>query len=170
MPPGTLDEPAINVTAFKAQCLALIDAVAEGKASRVALTRHGRAVAALVPYNPKRVMCRSLPADSAAVAALSPDTSWWPGSFDGSVPPRGSIFLTRLKAGQRRFTKKASCCRAAGRNRGSALKLCEASLSLLQLCETIGQCGGTGPAHALRSDRDRVPGPWKTRTIDDLID
>jgi antitoxin (DNA-binding transcriptional repressor) of toxin-antitoxin stability system len=50
-----LDETAINVTAFKAQCLALIDAVAEGKASRVVLTRHGRAVAALVPCD------RSLP-------------------------------------------------------------------------------------------------------------
>ena len=43
-------ETAINVTAFKAQCLALIDAVAEGKASRVVLTRRGRPVAALVPY------------------------------------------------------------------------------------------------------------------------
>jgi antitoxin (DNA-binding transcriptional repressor) of toxin-antitoxin stability system len=51
MPPESLDEPAINVTAFKAQCLALIDAVAEGKATRVVLTRHGRAVAARVPYD-----------------------------------------------------------------------------------------------------------------------
>ena len=42
MPREVLDETAINVTAFKAQCLALIDAVAEGKASRVVLTRHGR--------------------------------------------------------------------------------------------------------------------------------
>jgi antitoxin (DNA-binding transcriptional repressor) of toxin-antitoxin stability system len=55
MPREVLDETAINVTAFKAQCLALIDAVAEGKASRVVLTRHGRAVAALVPCD------RSLP-------------------------------------------------------------------------------------------------------------
>jgi prevent-host-death family protein len=43
-------ETAINVTAFKGQCLALIDAVAQGKATRVVLTRRGRPVAALVPY------------------------------------------------------------------------------------------------------------------------
>jgi prevent-host-death family protein len=43
-------DTAINVTAFKGQCLALIDAVAQGKARRVILTRHGRPVAALVPY------------------------------------------------------------------------------------------------------------------------
>ncbi|HME27388.1 MAG TPA: type II toxin-antitoxin system Phd/YefM family antitoxin [Acetobacteraceae bacterium] len=48
--PGADAETAINVTAFKAQCLALIDAVAAGKASRVVLTRRGRPVAALVPY------------------------------------------------------------------------------------------------------------------------
>jgi prevent-host-death family protein len=42
-------EKVINVTAFKSQCLALIDAVAQGKADRVVLTRHGRPVAALVP-------------------------------------------------------------------------------------------------------------------------
>lgn len=55
MPYEVLDETAINVTAFKAQSLALIDAVAEGRASRVVLTRHGRPVAALVPCD------RSLP-------------------------------------------------------------------------------------------------------------
>jgi prevent-host-death family protein len=44
------DEQSINVTAFKAQCLALIDAVARGKSSRVVLTRRNRPVAALVPY------------------------------------------------------------------------------------------------------------------------
>jgi len=43
------DEKTIGVTAFKSQCLALIDAVAQGKADRVVLTRHGRPVAALVP-------------------------------------------------------------------------------------------------------------------------
>lgn len=43
-------ETVINVTAFKSQCLALIDAVAQGKADRVVLTRHGRPVAALVPF------------------------------------------------------------------------------------------------------------------------
>jgi antitoxin (DNA-binding transcriptional repressor) of toxin-antitoxin stability system len=45
-----VDEPVINVTAFKSQCLALIDAVAQGKADRVVLTRHGRPIAALVPF------------------------------------------------------------------------------------------------------------------------
>jgi prevent-host-death family protein len=43
------EEKVINVTAFKSQCLALIDAVAQGKADRVVLTRHGHPVAALVP-------------------------------------------------------------------------------------------------------------------------
>ena len=36
------DKKSINVTAFKAQCLALIAEVTEGKASRVVLTRLGR--------------------------------------------------------------------------------------------------------------------------------
>lgn len=43
-------ETAINVTAFTGQCLALIDAVASGKHRRVVLTRYGRPVAVLVPY------------------------------------------------------------------------------------------------------------------------
>jgi prevent-host-death family protein len=51
MPPRT-DEKSINVTAFKAQCLALIDDVARGKARRVVLTRRGRPVAALVSHQP----------------------------------------------------------------------------------------------------------------------
>jgi len=46
-------ELSINVTAFKAQCLALIEAVAQGKSSRVVLTRRNRPVAALVPYQQK---------------------------------------------------------------------------------------------------------------------
>ena len=49
MPTDTSDT-AINVTAFKGQCLALIDAVAQGRTARVVLTRHGRPVAVLVPY------------------------------------------------------------------------------------------------------------------------
>jgi prevent-host-death family protein len=48
--PTKRNETAISVTAFKGQCLALIDAVARGKASRVVLTRRGHPVAALVPY------------------------------------------------------------------------------------------------------------------------
>jgi prevent-host-death family protein len=43
------DEVSIGVTAFKARCLALIDDVARGKASRVLLTKHNRPVAAIVP-------------------------------------------------------------------------------------------------------------------------
>jgi antitoxin (DNA-binding transcriptional repressor) of toxin-antitoxin stability system len=47
--PSDVNETVINVTAFKLQWLAPIDAVAQGKADRVVLTRHGRPVAALVP-------------------------------------------------------------------------------------------------------------------------
>jgi antitoxin (DNA-binding transcriptional repressor) of toxin-antitoxin stability system len=42
--PTKRNETAISVTAFKGQCLALIDAVARGKASRVVLTRRGHPV------------------------------------------------------------------------------------------------------------------------------
>jgi prevent-host-death family protein len=51
--PHRNDDESINVTAFKAQCLALIEAVAQGKAGRVVLTRHNRPVAALAPYRRK---------------------------------------------------------------------------------------------------------------------
>jgi antitoxin (DNA-binding transcriptional repressor) of toxin-antitoxin stability system len=43
------DETAVGVTAFKAQCLALIEAVAQGKTRRVLLLKHNRPVAAIVP-------------------------------------------------------------------------------------------------------------------------
>jgi antitoxin (DNA-binding transcriptional repressor) of toxin-antitoxin stability system len=43
------DEKAIGVTAFKAQCLALIDEVAKRKTRRVVLMKHNRPVAAIVP-------------------------------------------------------------------------------------------------------------------------
>lgn len=42
-------ETTIGVTAFKAQCLALIDDVARGKTRRVVLMKHKRPVAAIVP-------------------------------------------------------------------------------------------------------------------------
>lgn len=45
------DEVSIGVTAFKSRCLALIDDVARGKASRVLLTKHNRPVAAIVPVD-----------------------------------------------------------------------------------------------------------------------
>ena len=41
-------ETSIGVTAFKAQCLALIEDVAQGKTRRVLLTKHARPVAAVV--------------------------------------------------------------------------------------------------------------------------
>ena len=40
---------AIGVTAFKAQCLGLIDDVARGKTDRIVLLKHNKPVAALVP-------------------------------------------------------------------------------------------------------------------------
>jgi antitoxin (DNA-binding transcriptional repressor) of toxin-antitoxin stability system len=42
-------DKAIGVTAFKAQCLALIDDVARGKTRRVVLLKRNRPVAAIVP-------------------------------------------------------------------------------------------------------------------------
>jgi prevent-host-death family protein len=44
-----VDETIIGVTAFKAQCLALIDEVARGKTRRVVLVKHNRPIAAIVP-------------------------------------------------------------------------------------------------------------------------
>jgi antitoxin (DNA-binding transcriptional repressor) of toxin-antitoxin stability system len=49
MKSGSLDETIIGVTAFKAQCLALIDDVARGKTRRVVLMKHNRPIAAIVP-------------------------------------------------------------------------------------------------------------------------
>jgi len=51
MKPESLDETIIGVTAFKAQCLALIDDVARGKTRRVVLMKHNRPVAAIVPVD-----------------------------------------------------------------------------------------------------------------------
>ena len=42
-------ETSIGVTAFKSQCLGLIDAVAQGKTDRVVLLKHNKPVAAIVP-------------------------------------------------------------------------------------------------------------------------
>lgn len=42
---------SIAVTAFKAQCLAVIESVATGKTTAVVLTKHNRAVAAIVPID-----------------------------------------------------------------------------------------------------------------------
>ena len=43
-------EEAVGVTAFKAQCLGLIDDVAQGKTGRVVLLKHNRPIAAVVPF------------------------------------------------------------------------------------------------------------------------
>ena len=42
-------ENSIGVTAFKSQCLGLIDDVAQGKTGRIVLLKHNRPVAAIVP-------------------------------------------------------------------------------------------------------------------------
>jgi antitoxin (DNA-binding transcriptional repressor) of toxin-antitoxin stability system len=42
-------EETIGVTAFKSQCLSLIDNVAQGKTGRVVLLKHKRPIAAIVP-------------------------------------------------------------------------------------------------------------------------
>jgi antitoxin (DNA-binding transcriptional repressor) of toxin-antitoxin stability system len=45
----TKNKNAIGVTAFKAQCLGLIDEVAQGKTDRIVLLKHNKPVAAIVP-------------------------------------------------------------------------------------------------------------------------
>jgi prevent-host-death family protein len=49
MAADTAENRTIGVTAFKAQCLALIDEVARGKTGRVILMKHNRPIAAIVP-------------------------------------------------------------------------------------------------------------------------
>jgi antitoxin (DNA-binding transcriptional repressor) of toxin-antitoxin stability system len=49
MKPSTQSETTIGVTAFKSQCLGLIDAVAQGKTDRIILLKHNKPVAAIVP-------------------------------------------------------------------------------------------------------------------------
>ena len=49
MPAVSTNESTINVTAFKAQCLGLIDDVAQGKTDRIVLLKHNRPIAAVGP-------------------------------------------------------------------------------------------------------------------------
>jgi len=49
MPTLSTNESTIGVTAFKAQCLGLIDDVAQGKTDRIVLLKHSRPIAAVVP-------------------------------------------------------------------------------------------------------------------------
>ena len=51
MPTSATNESAIGVTVFKAQCLGLIDDVAQGKTDRIVLLKHNRPIAAIVPLN-----------------------------------------------------------------------------------------------------------------------
>lgn len=45
------NKTTIGVTAFKAQCLGLIDDVAQGKTDRIVLLKHNRPIAAIVPMD-----------------------------------------------------------------------------------------------------------------------
>jgi len=49
MPIKATGEASIGVTAFKSQCLGLIDDVVKGKTKRIVLLKHNRPVAAIVP-------------------------------------------------------------------------------------------------------------------------
>ena len=49
MPAPAKAEEKIGVTAFKSQCLSLIDNVARGKTGRVVLLKRNRPIAAIVP-------------------------------------------------------------------------------------------------------------------------
>ena len=51
MPAVSTNESTIGVTAFKAQCLGLIDDVARGKTDRIILLKHNRPIAAVAPVN-----------------------------------------------------------------------------------------------------------------------
>ena len=49
MPAVSTNKTSIGVTAFKSQCLGLIDDVAQGKTDRIILLKHNKPVAAVVP-------------------------------------------------------------------------------------------------------------------------
>jgi antitoxin (DNA-binding transcriptional repressor) of toxin-antitoxin stability system len=49
MATNSKSKTTIGVTAFKSQCLGLIDDVAQGKIDRIVLLKHNRPVAAIVP-------------------------------------------------------------------------------------------------------------------------
>ena len=53
-------EATIGVTAFKSQCLGLIDDVAQGKTGRVVLLKHKRPIAAIVPIHEDAESCVDL--------------------------------------------------------------------------------------------------------------
>ncbi len=47
----SMNKTTIGVTAFKSQCLGLIDDVAQGKKDRIILLKHNRPIAAIVPID-----------------------------------------------------------------------------------------------------------------------
>jgi antitoxin (DNA-binding transcriptional repressor) of toxin-antitoxin stability system len=51
MAASSKSDTTIGVTAFKAQCLGLIDDVAQGKTDRIVLLKHNRPIAAIVPLD-----------------------------------------------------------------------------------------------------------------------
>jgi antitoxin (DNA-binding transcriptional repressor) of toxin-antitoxin stability system len=51
MPAVSSGETTIGVTAFKSQCLGLIESVAQGKTNRIVLLKHNRPIAAVVPIH-----------------------------------------------------------------------------------------------------------------------
>lgn len=57
---STKAEKSIGVTAFKSQCLGLIDDVAKGKTGRVVLLKHNRSIAAIVPFADHAEECADL--------------------------------------------------------------------------------------------------------------
>jgi antitoxin (DNA-binding transcriptional repressor) of toxin-antitoxin stability system len=59
MPTLSTNESTIGVTAFKAQCLGLIDDVAQGKTDRIVLLKHNRPIAAVVPLRDLRSLGRN---------------------------------------------------------------------------------------------------------------
>ena len=54
MTAASTKKTTIGVTAFKSQCLGLIDDVAQGKTDSIILLKHNRPIAAIVPINKEK--------------------------------------------------------------------------------------------------------------------
>ncbi len=80
MPIHTSEETSIGVTAFKSQCLGLIDDVATGKTKRLMLMKHNRRVAAIVPIEDEEENLDT------------PDDLW--GAMEGTVTVAAGVDLT----------------------------------------------------------------------------
>jgi len=72
MPIAPGSKSSIGVTAFKAQCLGLIDDVAQGKTDRIVLLKHNRPIAALVPVNDDARECFDLWGAMRGTVTVSP--------------------------------------------------------------------------------------------------